>query len=132
MQRCNCTLRLSGDVGNTVSKKGISVAEIAVLRAIHGDDAVVDIQPITNDKTPHKQERARLMEIYGGHVIKDKSVMELLFPGEFAQLPNTLSDIGLGDVKPTKAKGAKAKGVEAEDADGGAEEASAETETADA
>lgn len=87
MQRCNVTVRLAGDVGNTVPKIGVSVAEIAVLRAIHGSDAIVDIKPIENDKTPHRDERNRLSLIYG------RGIVDKIFPGQFAKLPVTLKDI---------------------------------------
>jgi hypothetical protein len=87
MQRCNVTVRLAGDVGNTVGKFGVSVAEIAILRAIHGADAVVDIKPTQNDKTPHRDERNRLSLIYG------KGIVDKIFPGQFAKLPVTLKEI---------------------------------------
>src|SRR3546814_6298215 len=56
MQRVDCQVRLSGKLTHTVGKKNISVAEIVALRAIHGADAVVDVQPKANDKTPHAAE----------------------------------------------------------------------------
>ncbi len=88
MQRANVTLRLSGDLLNTIRKTNVSPAEIVVLRFIHGGpDSVVDIQPTIMDKMPHQQERARLVEIYGGDVI------ERIFPGQFAKLPVSLRDV---------------------------------------
>lgn len=88
MQRCNCIVRLAGDMQNTVFKSGVSPAEIAVLRLIHGgQDTVVDIQPIEMDKTPHRQERDRLIMIYGAGPV------DHLFPGVMARLPITLKEI---------------------------------------
>lgn len=89
MQRCSVTVRLSGDVGNTVPKTGVSVAEIVVLRAIHGEDAVVDIKATHNDKTPHREERDRLSVIYG------RPIVDKIFPGTFAKLPVGLKEIEL-------------------------------------
>ena len=89
MQRCNCTVRLSGDQNNTVPKKGVSPAEIAILVAIHGDGSITDIQPTHMDKTPHATERSRLSTIYGHHVV------DRIFPGEFSPLPVSLKDLSL-------------------------------------
>ena len=91
MQRCDCTVRLAGELGNTVRKTGVSPAEIVVLRFIHGgDDTVVEIQPTNMDKSSHANERERLKYIYGAEVV------EKLFPGAYAKLP-----ISLRDVTPT-------------------------------
>lgn len=91
MQRCNCTVRLGGDVNNTVTKTDVTPAEIAILLAIHGAGSVVDIKPTRQDKTPHQDERSRLSTTYGQHVL------DRLFPGQFTKLPVSLSDISLGD-----------------------------------
>lgn len=87
MQRVNCTLRLSGDVLNTVEKTNISPAEIVILNDLHGEGAVINIKPTQMDKVPHRQERERLAGIYGHHVV------DRIFPGEFNKLPSTLADI---------------------------------------
>lgn len=93
MQRCNVTVRLAGDVGNTVPKTNVSVAEIAVLRAIHGDESVVDVKATHNDKTPHRDERDRLSVIYG------RPIVDKIFPGTFAKLPVSLREIDLAPVE---------------------------------
>jgi hypothetical protein len=88
MQRCEATIRLNGDLGNTVRKGGLSPAEIVILRSVHGgDENVIEIQPTGMDKTPHAQERARLAYIYGAEVV------ERVFPGQFAKLPVSLKDV---------------------------------------
>lgn len=87
MQRVNCELRLSGDVLNTVEKKGVSPAEIVILNDLHGEGAVINIKPTEMDKTPHGVERERLCGIYGTHVV------DRIFPGQFNKLPVTLKDI---------------------------------------
>lgn len=95
MQRVNCEVRLSGDVGNTVLKTGVSPAEIVILRDLHhGPEAVINIQPTHMDKVQHRVERSRLANIYGHHVV------DRIFPGEFSQLPVSLKDIAL----PTEAE----------------------------
>lgn len=94
MQRVNCTVRLGGQVGNTVAKENVTAAEIAILLAIHGEGSVVDIQPIQMCKTPHGQERQRLAEHYGAKIV------DAIFPGQFARLPVTLKEVpGLSEVE---------------------------------
>ena len=46
MRLYNCLLALAGDTGNTVPKANITAAEIALLQAIHGSDAVTDIDRV--------------------------------------------------------------------------------------
>src|SRR3546814_19686114 len=89
MQRVDCQVRLSGKLTHTVGKKNISVAEIVALRAIHGADAVVDVQPKANDKTPHAAELDHLRKTYG-----DK-VLQALFPGHSPRVPVSPNDVGL-------------------------------------
>lgn len=69
MQTYNAMLRLAGDLNNTVPKFGLTAPEIIVLKAIHGEDAVVDIQKSAMDKRPHEDERARLEITYGHKVV---------------------------------------------------------------
>lgn len=103
MQLSNLTLRLGGSMLHTVPKINCTPAEILVLRALHGDDAVVDVRPTKFDKTRrHEDEYERLSTLYdraastlapGGD---SKSVMGQLFPGAMKKLPVHLKEIGLG------------------------------------
>src|SRR3546814_2426498 len=68
---------------------------------IHGADAVVDVQPKANDKTPHAAEMDHLRKTYGDKVIL------ALFPGHSPRIPVSLKDVGLdregkqiGDIPP--------------------------------
>jgi len=120
MQVCNCTVRLGGSMLNTVPKKNVTVAEIVVLRAIHGgEDTVVNIQPIKNDKRPHAEELQRLIDRYGAKVVTN------MFPGAHPKLPVDLVDIGVnrGGEAPKKPKAGKK--VEQAGDDGALESASA-------
>lgn len=104
MQRCSITLRLSGDPGNTIYKNEVTPAEIVLLRAIHGADAVIDVKPTHMCKTPHREERQRLSLIYG------KKRLDATFPGDFTKLPVSLKDIELTkeeaeDERPVKGGG---------------------------
>lgn len=118
MQRCNCTVRIGGDVGNTVQKSGVSPAELVVLEAIHGEGSVVDIQPTHMDKTPHHQERSRIATIYGQHVL------DRLFPGEFNSLPVSLKQVRIG--------GQVQEQDEGEDGEGNADDAAKPGDAGDA
>lgn len=69
MQKYNSTLRLGGALTNTVSKNGVTAAEILVLRGLHGEEAVVDISETEMDKRDHAQERGRLVALYGHKVV---------------------------------------------------------------
>jgi len=59
-----CKLRLAGAVTNEVMKADVTAAEIEVLRALHGSDAVVDITQTGENGRTSAQERARLKNIY--------------------------------------------------------------------
>lgn len=95
MQHASCTVALNGDITYTVFKPDVTVAEIALLKAIHGEGSIRDIQPTFMDKRPHAEERERLTLEYGAakdH--KDEPLVKQLFPG-LAPLPVTFKDIGL-------------------------------------
>jgi hypothetical protein len=97
MQHCTCSVFLSGDQYHKVFKSDVTVAEIAMLRAIHGEDAVVDIRPTAMGKEKHAEELDRLRAIYGSsNVTKEgKRLLDEVFPGRAPQLPISLADIGI-------------------------------------
>lgn len=102
MQICSATIRLAGSVQNTVFRSDITPAEILVLQAIHGGDAVIDILPIEKVERSQNAEWDRLTSRYdrsGGPDTpdgkEDVSIVSRLFPGAVKRLPVTLSEIGL-------------------------------------
>lgn len=102
MQTANILLALAGDTGNTVPKHGVTAAEVAVLRIIHGDDSVSDIEVIgvaLDDGKPrtHRAERARLSELYGRQIEGRWSspAVEALFPGAAARVFETFDEMEL-------------------------------------
>lgn len=98
MQRANCLVSLGGDHGNTVPKYLCTAAEIAVLREIHGDDAVNDIEPIDEIKRSSREERSRLLAIYGGAKYPNqKPIVESMFPGVAARVFETLGELELDE-----------------------------------
>ncbi|HEV2155409.1 hypothetical protein [Bradyrhizobium sp.] len=96
MQTANILLSLGGHHGNTVPKFGVTAAEIAVLRAIHGDESIKDVEPGHVIKTTHRTERDRLLGIYGGAKFEDgRPIVESLFPGVAARVHETLAELEL-------------------------------------
>jgi hypothetical protein len=94
MQTANILLSIGGDSGNTVPKDGVTASEIAVLRLIHGDEAVQEIEPAGEVRISHRAERARLFDLYGrARYADDKPVVETLFPGAAARLFENLAEL---------------------------------------
>lgn len=114
MQTANIILSLGGDSGNQVPKYGVTAAEIAVLQAIHGNDAVADIEPLGDVQRSHRDERARLLAIYGRmRDQRDVSPVSILFPGVAARVFETLAELDLDEsfFKATGRVAAKAEPV---------------------
>lgn len=65
MQIANVMVALGGDKGTKVPKYGVTVSEVEVLRAIHGNDAVDEIEPCGEVERSDREEVSRLIEIYG-------------------------------------------------------------------
>ena len=102
MQTANILLAIGGDRGNTVPKTRVSAAEIALLRAIHGDEAVFDVEPLTlpavdeeGEVLTNRDELQRLKRVYQAAKIDGKQVVEMLYPGAAARVFETLSELGL-------------------------------------
>lgn len=94
MQIYSAKIRLGGLLHHEVRKDELTASEIIVLRGIHGDDAVVDVKPLSNGdgslydvKRSSKAERARLLALYR------KDQVEKVFPTDFSALPQTLVDV---------------------------------------
>jgi len=100
MEYANAEIRLAGSLENTVIKT-VSAPEIAVLRQLHGDDAVVEVTYSHEGDISQKAERERLSKFYNPFVV------EKLFPGAIGKLATTLSEVGIATevpAKPTKSK----------------------------
>lgn len=107
MELANAILNLAGDVNQQVQKWGITPAEAAVLRFIHGSDALNDIAVIGTVDRKDTAERERLVQEYGrgeNGQVRSKAV-EALFPGLGSRLPNSFEDlpdpVGHGDEEET-------------------------------
>lgn len=96
MFRYSAKIRLSGSVLNEVIKENMSAAEVMILRRLHGNDALIGLQEVTSDKTPHEQELEYLKKTYcSSSQNRTKINFEQMFP-EHIPLPNRLRDF---DVK---------------------------------
>lgn len=128
MQTANVFVAIGGDKRNTVPKYGVTAAEVAVLRLIHGDDAVFDIEITGEVQRTHRQEIGRLTEAYGrqeGERRSSPAVAEL-FPGAAARVFETFDEleipeelyIATGRKTAAPAKTKKAETAPADDDDG--------------
>jgi hypothetical protein len=97
MEYANVEIRLAGSLENTVRKEASS-PEIAVLKAIHGHDAVVNIKKSRVAPVEQAVERDRLGKFYGDEVIAK------FFPGVTSKLPTTLAEVGVEVPEETSKK----------------------------
>ncbi len=106
MQTANVMVALGGDKGTTVPKYGVTLSEIAVLQAIHGNDSVFDIEPTGDIERRDREEIARLHEIYsriGGNGKPEGAVADL-FPGVAARAYRNWDELEIDEsfFKPTE------------------------------
>lgn len=99
MRLYNCIVNLvdqAGHMTTQVVKSGVTAAEVICLRDIHGNQNVVNIQPVGQDKRSHLAERARLTELYP---VRDgaPSRIDRLFGGNHQPLPVELPDVSIKD-----------------------------------
>lgn len=105
MQTANIMLALGGSMGNTIPKYGVTAAEIAVLREIHGEAAVFDIDPQADIQRTSREERSRLGEVYGKPPgSRELSAVDVLFPGVASRVFETLDELEIDPsfFKPTE------------------------------
>ena len=101
LQTANILLAIGGDRGNTVPKYKVSAAEIALLRAIHGDEAVFDIEPLDDPAMEdgavlsNRAELARLRFAYDMAKVEGVRVVDVLYPGAAARVFETLGELEL-------------------------------------
>lgn len=115
MQYANIMLALGGDSGNQVAKFFVTPAEVLILQAIHGNDAVteVDILDFSDDRLVKNvseddldayesrtanEDLARLREEYRHARVDDGNgsqqlVVSGLFPGAGAKAPESFTDL---------------------------------------
>ncbi|SEG64946.1 hypothetical protein [Bosea lathyri] len=99
MQTANIMLALGGDVGNTIPKYGVTAAEVALLRAVHGDEAVFDVEPTGEIERSNRAELGRLNLEYAGSrlVGTDTRAVSALFPGAAARVYESFDELELDE-----------------------------------
>lgn len=101
MQTANILLALGGDRDNQIPKYNVTPAEIAVLRLIHGDESVTDVEPVGELKRSSKEERQRLNDIYARvqpNGTRKAVEVDALFPGAAARVFETFDELDLDEV----------------------------------
>lgn len=106
METANILLDIGSDGTSILSKSRVTPAEVAVLRLIHGDDAVTEIEVLPGEaltdgkKRTHRQEIARLMDVYGKPTPeggREARAVTALFPGAAARVFETFEELELPD-----------------------------------
>ena len=90
MEKLSCSVAINGDIRAVITKPHVTVAEIVLLQAMHGSDAVFNIKVIGELDSTSEQERDRL-----GNFYKDAKVMEVF--GQYGELPTTLAESRIED-----------------------------------
>lgn len=80
---------LGGSLMNTVHRNDLTAAEILILRAVHGDDAVRGLEFLEQKNRQYQLEYDRLVKKYG------RRKVESSFPGARPVLPQSLTDVGI-------------------------------------
>lgn len=96
MQKCSATIRLGGSLLHTVRKHKISPAEVVVLRAVHGDDAVAEMELDRAEPTRRAEELEMLVTTYGEEVVAK------CFPGHAPSIPTRFAEIGVNINEETR------------------------------
>lgn len=97
MDIINCQVALGGDKGNTVPRYRITVAEAAVLRAIHGDDGLQEVEVVGQADINPRNEMSRLKAIYRARNEEGEFVVEKVYPGANPPVHALLEDLQLPD-----------------------------------
>lgn len=95
MQLVHCTVNLAGDPRKQVRRINVSVPEIQLLKEIHGNDAVIELNYA--GAREGFDELEHLKRWYGGK-LEISAIIERMFPGSRPNLPLMLSDIGYGEI----------------------------------
>lgn len=105
MQTYDCVVNVGGSIRTEVHKHNVTAAEIAVLRSLHGDDAVTQIaEKGANDKRSHAGEIGRLQELYGPRVVGHLfgTAINTRLPVTIKQLPGAVEPYYKEDDEPEK------------------------------
>lgn len=65
MRQFSAKIRLNGSLFNEVPKSDLTIPQIIVLRVIHGNDSVLEIEEVAPVTRSASEERDRLQALYG-------------------------------------------------------------------
>jgi len=102
MQHCSCILFLDGDRNSSVHKPDVTVAEIVLLRAIHGPESVEGIKPTFIGREKPLQELERLRYVYtNSNITKEGApLIDAVYPGRSPNIPRTMAELGATEPEP--------------------------------
>lgn len=95
MEIVQCNVALGGDLNNTVPKAEVTIAELALLRVIHGEDAVRDVEVTGETAVSSAEELARLRETYPARDHEGRFFVNVLYPGAAPRLYQKLAELAL-------------------------------------
>jgi hypothetical protein len=107
MKLYNCRVRLAGQVTMEVPKYAVTEKEVALLRAIHGNDAVLGFRIVGNDdKRSDLDEMQRLAAYYGATLVEKTFGMQLpnVIEIEEGEDPDFSTTLPVDDVLPDEAE----------------------------
>lgn len=90
MQTATAMIRIAGSLLQTVRKRGLTPGEVVILKHLHGEDSVTQLElervGFSGDMT---EEWSRLESTYGAQPMRD------CFPGHTNSLPKNFAEIGI-------------------------------------
>lgn len=113
MQTLNAMVALTGDRNNMIWKIGITPAEILLLQALHGADAVMQIEPTGDVRREPLAELTRLKELYPLHHERVQNIWRD-FPGP--SFPMRVDQLGINSALLRSAEAAAPYEVSAKSA----------------
>lgn len=116
------TVRIAGSTQHVQTGKVVTIPEIAVLRHVHGTDAVsitgkapaatTKVDGMSERPRTDADERERLRKIYDRPTPDSEPITDKLF-GPLAKLPTRLSDVGVDAASQAKELAAQAAALTA-------------------
>lgn len=107
MHLYSAKVRLAGNVLNEVRRENLTAAEVAVLRVVHGEDAVLEIEKTGEDlKLKSNEVRQKLYDYYGGETEEVRRTRLTMFRNllghDMAPLPKLLPEVEHQEGPPVK------------------------------
>lgn len=104
MDYYNGKIRLSGSLLNEVQRERLTAPEVLLLRRIHGEDAVLNLEKVDSQSVNHQAERQRLYLEYPAAINADakRHYVEELFGPNHNDLPTSVPGVAISPQKPGK------------------------------